>query len=59
MPEWAAKIHMCVRALLNEGETRKTTKGEEGKEGKRKGKDSISGAEEGDLLKAILFAVCA
>ena len=62
MPEWAAKIHMCVRALLNEGETRKTTKGEEGKEGKRKGKDSISGAEEGggeDLLKAILFTVCA
>ena len=48
MPEWAAKIHMCVRALLNEGETRKTTKGEEGKEGKRKGKDSISGGEEGE-----------
>ena len=52
MPEWAAKIHMCVRALLNEGETRKTTKGEEGKEGKRKGKDSISGAEEGGSFES-------
>ena len=57
MPEWAAKIHMCVRALLNEGERR--TNGE----GREREKDSIrtTGGEGGSFVSdtVVHCTVCA